>query len=122
VPEYTIAVLVGVGAVVVYECARAHSGIFRSRTYWLTIAIVVGFQCLVDGWLTRLDDPIVRYDAAQITGVRVLWGIPVEDFLFGFALLTWVLIRWRLRDRSSMNETSVRSGSMRPSASGAPRG
>jgi lycopene cyclase domain-containing protein len=55
---------------------------------------VVGFQILVDGWLTKLSDPIVVYDDRQITGIRFPFDIPVEDFLFGFALVTAVLLLW----------------------------
>jgi predicted small integral membrane protein len=29
-----------------------------------------------------------------VTGVRAPWDIPVEDFFFGFALLTLVLALW----------------------------
>jgi lycopene cyclase domain-containing protein len=54
----------------------------------------VGFQILVDGWLTKLSAPIVVYDDRQITGIRFPFDIPVEDFLFGFALVTAVLLLW----------------------------
>ena len=55
---------------------------------------LVGFQVLVDGWLTKLSDPIVVYDNRQITGIRFPFDIPIEDFLFGFALVTAVLLLW----------------------------
>jgi lycopene cyclase domain-containing protein len=66
----------------------------------LSMLIVVGFQILVDGWLTKLSAPIVVYDDRQITGIRFPFDIPVEDFLFGFALVTAVLLLWeRQRER-----------------------
>jgi lycopene cyclase domain-containing protein len=34
------------------------------------------------------------YDDRQITGIRFPFDIPVEDFLFGFALVTAVLLLW----------------------------
>jgi lycopene cyclase domain-containing protein len=87
--------------VVAVELLRLHTGLFRRPAYWITIAIVLGFQVLVDGWLTKLSAPIVRYDASAITGWRFPWDIPVEDFFFGFALATVVLLRWdTLRKRS----------------------
>ena len=70
------------------------TGLFRRPAYWLSMLIVVGFQILVDGWLTKLSAPIVVYDDRQITGIRFPFDIPVEDFLFGFALVTAVLLLW----------------------------
>ena len=49
---------------------------------------------------TKLSAPIVIYDEDQITGVRVPWDIPVEDYLFGFSMITLTLMLWvRLGDR-----------------------
>jgi lycopene cyclase domain-containing protein len=98
-PEYTVAALLSVVAVLAYELGWARTGLLRSRAYWATMSIVFGFQCLVDGWLTRADRPIVRYDPDQITNIRIPWNVPIEDFLFGFALLTLVLVRWQLAAR-----------------------
>jgi lycopene cyclase domain-containing protein len=94
VPEYTAAALVAVALVVVYELAVLRSGIFRRRTYWLALGICFGFMVAVNGWLTKLSAPIVLYDPAAKTPWRFPWDIPVEDFLFGFALLTVVMARW----------------------------
>ena len=58
------------------------------------MAIVYFFHVLVDGWLTKLSAPIVIYDEGQITGVRVPWDIPVEDYLFGFSMITLTLMLW----------------------------
>jgi lycopene cyclase domain-containing protein len=64
------------------------------------MVIVYCFHVLVDGWLTKLSAPIVIYDEGQITGVRVPWDIPVEDYLFGFSMITLTLMLWvRLGDR-----------------------
>ena len=94
VPEYTVLAVVSVVAVVGLELAWARTGIFRRLQYWLAMAIVVGFQVPVDGWLTKLSDPIVLYDEAETSGVRFPWDIPVEDFLFGFAMVTLTLLLW----------------------------
>lgn len=80
--------------VVAFEVAILRTGLFGRVAYWVTMAIVLGFQVLVDGWLTKLSAPIVLYDEDQTTGVRFPWDIPVEDFVFGFALLTLVLLLW----------------------------
>lgn len=93
-PEYTVAAAAAVVAVVALEVRVLRSGLFRRPAYWVAMAIVFAFQVLVDGWLTKLSAPIVLYDGDEVTGVRVPWDIPVEDFFFGFALLTLVLTLW----------------------------
>jgi lycopene cyclase domain-containing protein len=91
---YTAPAVLAVLAVCALESLVLHTGLFRRPAYWLSMVIVVGFQILVDGWLTKLSAPIVMYDDRQITGIRFPFDIPVEDFLFGFALVTAVLLLW----------------------------
>lgn len=93
-PEYTIATLATMLVVVGVELLWLHTGIFRMPAYWLGMAIMLSFQVVVDGWLTKLSDPIVMYDEAAMTGLRFPWDIPIEDFGFGFAMLTLTLIVW----------------------------
>ena len=92
--EYTIATVVACAVVVLVELLWAKTGIFATAQYWLAMLIVFAFQVLVDGWLTKLSDPIVLYAPGQLSGIRFGWDIPVEDFGFGFALVTAVLIIW----------------------------
>jgi len=99
VGEYTLATLVAVAVVVIIEVVWARTGIFATAQYWISMAIVFAFQILVDGWLTKLSDPIVLYDRAQFSGIRFPFDIPVEDFGFGFALVTSVIITWKLAGR-----------------------
>jgi lycopene cyclase domain-containing protein len=97
---YTVPAVVSVLIVCVLELTALRTGLFRRPAYWLSMLIVVGFQSLVDGWLTKLSAPIVVYDNRQTSGVRFPFDIPVEDFLFGFALVTAVLLLWeRQRER-----------------------
>ena len=91
---YTAPAVLAVLAVCALELAALRTGLFRRPAYWLSMLIVVGFQILVDGWLTKLSAPIVVYDDRQTTGIRFPIDIPVEDFLFGFALVTAVLLLW----------------------------
>ncbi|MDQ4085828.1 MAG: lycopene cyclase domain-containing protein [Actinomycetota bacterium] len=94
VPEYTLLTVVGVAVVTTLELAVWRTGVFRTLRYWLAMAIVFSFQVLVDGWLTKLSAPIVRYDERQMLGVRFPWDIPVEDFGFGFAMVTLTILLW----------------------------
>ncbi|WP_116041867.1 lycopene cyclase domain-containing protein [Amycolatopsis palatopharyngis] len=98
---YTLPALVSVPVVVAIELAVLRTGLFRRPAYWISLAIVLGFQIPVDGWLTKLSAPIVVYDPAHNSGLRWPWDIPVEDFLFGFSLVTLVLLLWeRQRQRA----------------------
>jgi lycopene cyclase domain-containing protein len=99
---YTLPAVLAVVFVVAWEVWMLRTGLFRRPAYWISMVIVFGFQILVDGWLTKLSAPIVVYDERHTTGVRFPFDIPVEDFLFGFALVTAVLLLWErmaTRDR-----------------------
>jgi lycopene cyclase domain-containing protein len=91
---YTLPAAIAAVVVVVLELALWRTGLFRKPAYWLSMLIVVAFQVVVDGWLTKLSAPIVIYDEKHTSGVRFPFDIPVEDFLFGFALVTAVLLLW----------------------------
>ena len=91
---YTVPAAAAVLAVCSLELFFLRTGLFRRPAYWLSMLIVFGFQIPVDGWLTKLSAPVVEYSARQVTGLRGPWDIPVEDFLFGFALVTAALLLW----------------------------
>jgi lycopene cyclase domain-containing protein len=94
VGEYTAVAVVAVLAVVGVELAWLRTGLLRRPAYLLSMVIVFAFQVLVDGWLTKGSAPVVLYRRAHTSGLRFPWDIPVEDFLFGFALVTLVLLLW----------------------------
>jgi lycopene cyclase domain-containing protein len=94
VGEYTGAALVAAVLVVVAEVAWLRTALFRTKAYWLSMAIILFFMVLVDGWLTKLSAPIVLYNPDEFSGIRIPWDIPVEDYLFGFALVTLVMLLW----------------------------
>lgn len=94
VQEYTVSVLVAVPVVIALEFAVFRTGIFAKRAYWISMAIVFFFQCLVDGWLTKLIAPIVIYEREEFSGIRFPFDIPIEDFGFGFAMITLTLLVW----------------------------
>lgn len=94
---YTLAAVLAVIAVCALERRVLGTRLFRRPAYWISMAIVLGFQIPVDGWLTKLSAPIVLYNEQHTTGVRFPFDIPIEDFLFGFALVTAVLLLWERR-------------------------
>jgi lycopene cyclase domain-containing protein len=97
-PEYTVLAIASVLVVVGYELLWLRSGILTDSRFWVAMAICFMFMIPVDGWLTKLSAPIVLYTPSQHTGVRIPWDIPVEDYLFGFSLMTAVLARWKSSD------------------------
>ncbi len=52
------------------------TGLFRRAAYWISMVIVIGFQILVDGWLTKLSAPIVIYNEQHTSGIRFPFDIP----------------------------------------------
>lgn len=115
-PEYTVLAVAGLAAVIALELLVLRTGLLRMSVYWVTMVIVLSFQCLVDGWLTKLSAPIVLYDPTQITGLRFPFDIPVEDFVFGAAMVTLALLVWvRLTGRGAP------PGARRPARSSACR-
>lgn len=94
-PEYTILTIIGMIVVVLVELFIVRSGIFRKPAYWIALGICLGFQIPVDGYLTKLSNPIVIYNPDMNSGIRFPWDIPIEDFGFGFAMLTTVIMVWQ---------------------------
>ena len=102
---YTLPAVVGLVVVVWLELGLLRTGLFGKPAYWISMSIVIGFQTLVDGWLTKLSAPIVIYDEHHTIGIRFPFDIPVEDFLFGWALITAVLLLWE-RQRPRQRQES----------------
>jgi len=88
--NYTVLALIGVAAAIAVDVAlRTH--LLRQRGFWTAYAIVLFFQLVTNGVLTGL--PVVRYDSDRILGLRLVYA-PVEDLLFGFAMVTITLSLW----------------------------
>ena len=83
--------LVAVAVTVVLDLWVLRTRLLTRRSYWVAYAIVLFFQLLTNEWLTSRG--VFRYDPEAILGWRV-GHAPVEDFLFGFALVTWSMCWW----------------------------
>jgi lycopene cyclase domain-containing protein len=91
---YPLLSLTAFAAVIVAELLVFRSGIFRRASYWISMAIIVGFMILIDGWLTKLSAPIVVYDDTDTSGIRPVWDILIEEYAYAFALVTLVMLLW----------------------------
>ncbi len=88
--EYTILTIIFV--IVSFVLDRVlKTNLFRDKRFWKFWAIMFGVICIVNGYLTWR--PIVIYGDAFFLGIR-LFTIPIEDFLFGFGLLTSNIVLW----------------------------
>ena len=88
--NYTVLALIGVAVAIAVDVAL-RTRLLRQRGFWAAYAIVLFFQLVTNGVLTGL--PVVRYDADRIIGLRLVYA-PVEDLLFGFAMVTITLSLW----------------------------
>lgn len=103
--SYSALAVTAVVAVLVVDLALLRTRMVTRRAFWVTYAIVLAFQLLVNGVLTGLD--VVVYDPGAIWGPRIAYA-PVEDLLFGFALVTVTLASWAAVNRRA--NTASRRG------------
>jgi lycopene cyclase domain-containing protein len=101
-PIYPALSLAAAALVVALELRVFRSGIFRQPAYWPAMAIVYAFMIPVDGWLTKLSAPIVIYRDSDTSGLRPVWDILAEEFVYAFALLTLVILVWDRTGRAEV--------------------
>ncbi|MFI1988082.1 lycopene cyclase domain-containing protein [Actinoplanes sp. NPDC020271] len=89
--SYTTAALLGVLASLVLDLLIVRTKLVRRVVFWATYPIIFGFQLISNGILTGRN--IVMYDPDAIIGWRLVHA-PVEDLLFGFALVLSTLSLW----------------------------
>ena len=88
---YTQLAVAGVVMAVAFDLYLFNTQLLKRRVFWTSYAIIVGFQLLTNWWLTSRN--IVMYSPDAIIGVRIA-SAPLEDLLFGFALVLGVLSNW----------------------------
>jgi lycopene cyclase domain-containing protein len=89
--SYTLAAVLGVLGACLVDVVLLRTMLLRRKAFWTSYAIVAFFQLIVNGLLTGLK--VVRYDPHRILGARIVYA-PVEDLLFGFALVLVTLSLW----------------------------
>jgi len=110
--SYTALALVAVALTVVLDLVVLRTRLLARRLFWVAYAIVVCFQLVSNGILTGRG--VVVYDDAAILGPRIAYA-PVEDLLFGFALVVSSTAWWvRLASVGRSRGAARRGGYRRP--------
>ncbi len=89
--SYTFTALIFLAMSIAIDLFLTRVCLVRRRAFWTSYAIILPFQLLTNWWLTSRD--IVMYRSGAILGVRIA-AAPLEDLLFGFALVLSVLTIW----------------------------
>jgi lycopene cyclase domain-containing protein len=116
--NHTTLSLAAVALTVLLELVVLRTGLLARAAYWTAYAIVVCFQLLTNEWLTARG--VFRYDPEAILGWRI-GSAPVEDFLFGFALVTQSMLWWVWWGRRGVQREPVGGRSGLPGDSAAER-
>ncbi|GAA4599839.1 lycopene cyclase domain-containing protein [Actinoplanes octamycinicus] len=106
---YTTAALLGVLGALVLDLLILRTRLVTRVVFWATYPIIFVFQLISNGILTGRD--IVMYDPDAIIGTRLVHA-PVEDLLFGFALVLSTLSVWVALGRRGIQRTPT-AGSRR---------
>jgi len=88
--EYTIISMFSVLLAIAIDRISGVRLLSRGRFY-LFLWVIILFKLLVNGYLTGVG--IVRYNPFFFMGLRI-GSIPVEDFLFGFSMVTLTIVTW----------------------------
>ena len=115
---YTQVGLVAVVLAAVIDLWLLRTRLLRRRVFWTSYAIILFFQLITNGMFTGFG--IVQYDGEAIVGStsppsgpspfmgdgRIAFA-PVEDLLFGFALVLLSLSLWVFWGRRGVDRTPV---------------
>ena len=88
--EYTILAVISVIPAVLLDL-KLRTYLLRRKEFWLFLLIIAFFKFLVNGFLTGQN--IVMYNSKFFLGIRI-GSIPIEDFLFGFSMVTIAVVFW----------------------------
>ena len=88
---YSDIAIVGVIFAVFFDLYGVKTALLTKSVFWTSYAIIVPFQLITNWWLTSRG--IVTYNPDAIIGTRIA-GAPIEDLLFGFALVLSTMSLW----------------------------
>jgi lycopene cyclase domain-containing protein len=88
--EYTFLAIASALAVFVLD-HWLRTGVFRKKNFWIALGVMFLFKLPSNGYLT--GRPIVLYNSQEFLGIRI-GTIPLEDFFYGFGLITITIVLW----------------------------
>jgi len=115
---YTQLGIVAVIAMLILDMWLLRTRLITRRIFWVSYVIIVFFQLITNGMFTGFE--IVKYDGASIIGSsspaagpppfigdgRIAYA-PVEDLLFGFAIVLMSLSLWIFWGRRGVQRTPM---------------
>jgi lycopene cyclase domain-containing protein len=90
VKEYTLLAIASLLVTLILD-KTTKTNILKKPPFYIFLLIVLFFKILVNGYLTGTN--IVIYNPKFFLGLRFN-SIPLEDFLFGFSMVTMTIIFW----------------------------
>lgn len=88
--EYTLLAFLSVFLTLLLE-KKSRVGIFKRKEFYAFLLVILAFKLAVNGYLTGKG--IVLYEPRFYLGLRI-GSIPLEDFLFGFSMVTQSIVFW----------------------------
>lgn len=113
---YTQLAVLGVVVVALIDLVVLRVGLLRRVAFWTAYAIMAFFQLLTNGWLTGREIVTYNPETTLTSGQVVVLGdwrtvyAPVEDLLFGFALIVLSLELWVLWGRRGVDREPYADG------------
>jgi len=115
---YTQLGIVAVIAMLILDMWLLRTRLITRRIFWVSYVIIVFFQLITNGMFTGFE--IVKYDGSSIIGSsspaagpppfigdgRIAYA-PVEDLLFGFAIVLMSLSLWIFWGRRGVQRTPM---------------
>lgn len=90
VKEYTLLAVISVLLAITLDFVLGTKLVLKKK-FWIFWAVMFVLLFIINGYLTWR--PIVIYGESFYLGIR-LFTIPVEDFFFGFSLITSNIVLW----------------------------
>jgi lycopene cyclase domain-containing protein len=76
---------------ILFDMFATKNSLLSTLRFWFSYLIIFPFQLITNYWLTSRE--IVSYNPEAIIGIR-LAGAPIEDLIFGFAMILAVMSLW----------------------------
>lgn len=80
-----------------FDIFLTKNSLLSTIRFWISYVILLPFQLITNWWLTSRE--IVVYNPESVIGIR-LASAPIEDLIFGFAMILAVMSLWETLNSS----------------------